>query len=221
VRALSLCGRTSRAGGFTLVEVMIGLTVVALFLGAVGTVTLSARGVYEQGLSSAALEARARRTVQRIASELTSANGDMLAPQATAPLGAGTITYRSCVGYAGGAQQWTTDSRILLRADPRDPNDGVDNDTDGTIDEQQIVLVRDAGLLTETEAVICGGVRELLEGETANLADDNGNGLSDEGGLSFFVDGNNTLTIRLTLEARDPNNQLVMRTVQTSVHMRN
>jgi hypothetical protein len=35
------------------------------------------------------------------------------------------------------------------------------------------------------------------------------------------MDANNTITIRLTLEGRDPHGQLVARTVQTSVHVRN
>jgi prepilin-type N-terminal cleavage/methylation domain-containing protein len=221
VRAMNRITKSTKRKGFTLVEVIIGLTVVALFLGAIGTVTMSARGVYEQGLSSASIEARARRTVQRLASELVAAGAASVTPQPIAPLGASTITYRACVGYAAGAQLWTTLSRIELRADPRDANDGTDNDGDGSIDEQQIVLVRDVGMATETEAVICGGVRELLEGENANLADDNANGLSDERGLSFIMDGNDTITIRLTLEARDPREQLVMQTVQTSVHLRN
>jgi prepilin-type N-terminal cleavage/methylation domain-containing protein len=212
---------SGRRGGFTLIEVMIGVTVMAMFLGAVGMVTLSARDVYEQGVSSASLEARARRAVQRIASELVAAEGLSVNPRPTGALGGTWFRYRTCTGMVGIVPQWSTTSRIQLRADPRDANDGVDNDSDGLIDEQQVVLVRDDGLGTETEAVICGNVRELLEGETTNLADDNGNGLTDEAGLSFFIDANNTLTIRLTLEARDPNNILVMRTVETSVHMRN
>jgi len=89
------------------------------------------------------------------------------------------------------------------------------------IDEKEIVLVRNAGLANQVESVLCGGVRELLHGETANMADDNGNGLIDEGGLSFALVGNGTVTIRLTLVARDPHGLLVARTVESSVHMRN
>jgi prepilin-type N-terminal cleavage/methylation domain-containing protein len=213
--------RTSKRGGFTLIEVMIGVTVMALFLGAVGMVTLSAQGVYEQGISSASLEARARRAVQRIASELTAAVAASITPRPEGAMGGSEFTFRTSMGFVGPVQQWSSTSRIQLRPDPRDANDGIDNDSDGLIDERQIVLVRDVGLGTETEAVICGGVRELLEGETANLVDENGNGLLDEPGLSFLIDDNDTLMIRLTLEARDPNNLVVMRTVQTSVHLRN
>jgi hypothetical protein len=187
----------------------------ALFLGAIGAVVLSSRGIYEQGLSNASLEGRARRTVQRVASEMTSAVSSTVVTTAT------SIQFNTCTGFAGGVQQWSTLTRIDLRPEPRDPDDGVDNDNDGFVDEHQIVLVRNVGGADEIEAVLCGGVRRLLQGEIANLVDDNGNGLVDERGLSFVVDANRTIRIRLTLEARDPNGLIMARTVETSVHMRN
>ena len=217
----------SRSHGFTLVEMLIGATVLAMLVGSMGAVVLSSRGVYEQGLTSAALEARARRTVARIAHELTGAQSASLAltppsaPPAPEPPNASTIQFRTCTGFAAGAMTLSSLTRIELRPEPGDPDDGIDNDNDGSIDEKQIVLVRNAGTGSQVESVICGGVRELLQGETANMADDNGNGLRDEGGLSFALVGNGTVTIRLTLEARDPHGQLVMQTVESSVHVRN
>lgn len=221
MRTLSTNHRGVRRG-FTLVEVCIGSTVLALFLGAIGAVMLSARGVYEQGLSSAALDAQARRTVQRVATELTGAvRGSLPVPLPEAPMGASAITFTTCTGFAGGGMLESTPTRIELRPDPRDAPDGADNDNDGFTDEQQVVLVRNAGMGDQTEAVICGNVRRFLQGEVDNMADDNGNGLIDEQGLSFELTGTSTLTIRLTLEGRDGRGLLVARTVETSVHMRN
>jgi type II secretory pathway pseudopilin PulG len=215
-----LKSKSGRAG-FTLIEVLIGCTVLAMLIGSLGAVLLSARGTYEQGLTTAALEARARRTVQRIATELTGAEASTLWPQPALQLGVATIQFRTCGGYAGGAQQWNPIERIELRPDPNDPDDGIDNDSDGSIDEQQIVLVRNFGQPDQIESVICGGVREYLQGETPNMADDNGNGLTDERGLSIVTDANGTLTIRVTLEGRDPHGFLVAQTVETAVHVRN
>jgi prepilin-type N-terminal cleavage/methylation domain-containing protein len=206
--------------GFTLIEMLIGATVLAMLVGSIGIVVRSARGAYEQGLSSAALEARGRRTVARIATELTAGMGASLATTPPAVTNASTIEFRTCTGFAAGAITSSTPTRIELRAEPSDPDDGVDNDNDGSIDEKQIVLVRNAGTGNQVESVICGGVRELLLGETANFADDNGNGLVDEGGLSFALVGNGTVIIRLSLESRDPRGQLVARTVESSVHLR-
>ena len=65
-------------------------------------------------------------------------------------------------------------------------------------------------------------VREYLEGEVPNGADDNGNGIVDENGLCMTWDANsNLLTIMLTLERVSPNGGLTTRTVQTSVQVRN
>jgi prepilin-type N-terminal cleavage/methylation domain-containing protein len=210
-----------RRSGFTLIEMLIGATVLAMLVGSMGAVVLSARGVYEQGLSSAALEARGRRTVTRLATELTAGQAISLATVPPAQTNASTIQFQTCTGFAGGVITLSTPTRIELRAEPSDPDDGVDNDHDGSIDEKQIVLIRNYGLPNQVESVICGGVRKLLQGETANMADDNGNGLIDEGGLSFALVGNGTVTIRLTLEARDPHGRLVAQTVESSVHMRN
>ncbi len=63
-------------------------------------------------------------------------------------------------------------------------------------------------------------VREHLEGEIDNGADDNGNGLIDEGGLSFSLAGK-TLTIRLTIQGIHPKGQLISRTLETSLTLRN
>jgi hypothetical protein len=63
-------------------------------------------------------------------------------------------------------------------------------------------------------------VRELLEGELPNGLDDNGNGLIDESGLSFEIDGD-TITIRLTLERFDAEGTLITRTVETAVTLKN
>jgi len=115
----------------------------------------------------------------------------------------------------------TTMTAIRFESDPADADDGVDNDTDGLVDEHQIVLVRNLGQADEVRSVILTNVAELLAGETANMADDNANGVIDETGFSIVADGTNTLRLRLTLQARDPKNNLVNCTMETSVHMRN
>jgi hypothetical protein len=62
-------------------------------------------------------------------------------------------------------------------------------------------------------------VGELGEGETANGADDNGNGIIDEGGFNVFQDGD-VLYLRLSLEEPGEDGSIV-RTLETSVRLRN
>jgi hypothetical protein len=65
-------------------------------------------------------------------------------------------------------------------------------------------------------------VSDLLEGEIENDADDNGNGLVDERGLSFEIDDTgNVLTIRLTCERLDEGRRPLRKTVETAVRLRN
>lgn len=220
MRALNSSGR-SLCRGFTLVELSISVTVLALVGGSIGAIVLSGRHAYDQGMRVSSIEMQARRTLDRVATEFTGAVRTSLTTNPTAPLGASTLQFRQCEGSGGGVVLTSPPMRIAWRSDPRDANDGVDNDNDGLIDEGEVVLTRDVGAVDETEAVLVRNVAEYLEGETPNLGDDNGNGLNDERGLSFVMDADGTMTIRLTLAALDPDNRVVLRTTETSVHLRN
>ncbi len=211
----------SRSAGFTLVEATIATTILGLILGAIGLTALRGKESFRQGVTVAMIEARAERLLAQIADELRYAGRASLPVLPLPPVGASTIEFRACNGYDGAATLWSTRTSIARVADPRDPEDGIDNDADGVVDEGQIVLTRNLGDLDEIDVVIGGGVRRLLQGEDANVLDDNGNGLIDERGLSFVLDGTSTLTIRLSLEALDPRGQPMVRTVQTTVSMRN
>lgn len=209
------------SAGFTLVETMIATTVMAVVLSAIGLTVMSGKDTFSQSVSSAVVESRAHRLLDRIVAELQWAGVATLPTEPTLPSGDDQIEFRSCTGFVGAAQAWSDRTFIALVADPDDPRDGLDNDSDGVIDEGQVVLTRDLGGPNEIQVVLGDGVALRLEGETANGLDDNGNGLVDEGGLSFVIDGDRRLIIRLTLEARDPRGQPLLRTVQTSVTMRN
>lgn len=210
----------TRSAGFTLVELTIAFTVLAAVLGAIGATVLTGKATYDQGMSIATLEAQARRTLDRIASEFAGAQRSSLNPNPVPAFGSSTLDFRVCTGFAGGAQQWTTTNSIRLRADPADPNDGLDNNSNGLVDECQIVLIRDVLGADPQTTVLSGHVREFLQGESVAGVDQNGNGLLGERGLSFSIVGD-TLTIRLTLEALDEERRVITRSVETAVHVRN
>ncbi len=107
-----------------------------------------------------------------------------------------------------------------LRDSPLDPDDGLDNDANGLIDEKQIVLVTDVGGAFETTEILARNVRKRLWGEISNGVDDNGNGLVDEPGLCFLMHGD-TVGIHLTLEAPGPGGVTLRRTLETSTTLRN
>jgi hypothetical protein len=204
-----------------MVEATIATTVLGLVLGAIGLTALRGKENFRQGVTVTMIEARAERLLERIADELRYAGRATLPVLPAPPAGSSALEFRACTGYDGNATLWTTRTSIARVADPRDPADGIDNDFDGVVDEGQVVLTRNVGDADEIAVVLGGGVRSLLAGEDANVLDDNGNGLVDEPGLSFVLQGDSTLTIRLSLEARDPRGQPIVRTAQTTVSMRN
>ena len=110
--------------------------------------------------------------------------------------------------------------RIALELERVELDNGLDDNGNGLVDERMVVRIEDPGGPDERRKVICHDVSEYLAGEIPNGLDDNGNGLNDERGLSFVVLGD-VLTIRLTLEAPGANENMLERTVQTSVRLLN
>ena len=116
-------------------------------------------------------------------------------------------------GYADGEMVWGEQRQLELQ--PEEALDGADNDDDGLVDEHRLVWTQGTRSVTWAR-----GIRAQLEGEIPNDVDDNGNGMVDERGLCFRLDGD-TLTIALSVETRDPDRRLVVRTATTAIRLRN
>ncbi len=209
------------SGGFTLIECLITVTILAVVFTSAISIGNSGRRAFEQNNSASQLDAVARRTLDRVAAELTPAVRTSLAPNAQGPLGASTLAFRVSQGVSAGVLQTSSLTQLRWQQDPDDPDDGIDNDGDGGVDEGEIVLTHNLGDADEISTVIARDVAEYLEGETPNLADDNGNGLSDERGFSISADADGNLTIRISFFTMDPDRRVTWRTVETGVHMRN
>jgi len=211
--------------GVTLLEVVIATGCLALLLGAIGAVAQRGRSAAEAGVSATALSARAQRLVERIAGELLNATSASLPLSPAAGRAAAQVEYRTVEGFdvVAGAIDEGPRRRIARVPSPDDPNDGLDNDGDGLVDEGNVVLVLDTEATPARELVLASGVTETLEREIAgNNVDDNGNGLVDEGGLSLqWQNGGTSVVIRATVGARGPSGDVLLRTVTTTVHLRN
>ncbi len=181
---------------------------------------MAARSGSEAAMTRGQLDSRAQRALDVIVDEFATAGLTGLTPSSAPPLGSDRLTYRRPTGIAAGAVTWDTASTVLFEYGPEDANNGVDDDGDGFVDEGRIVLVRDAGLVNETRTVIATDVPELLTGENANGADDNGNGLSDEKGLSFAL-STRTLVIRVAVGGRDSQGRRLTSVQTISLQIRN
>jgi len=210
----------ARRSAFTLLELVISVTMMGIIFGAVGLFQARSQDQTRASFAREQSESHARRGLDRAADELRGVGVTLLSPDPTSALGTSTLTYQRPTGVTAGVITWGTPSRLRLELEPGETNDGTDEDGDGLVDEHRLVLVRDLGTLDEQEVVICSGVAELARGETANAADDNGDGLVDEAGFSVRRVGD-LLTIQLTVEAAVGDGSTVSSRIGTNVVLRN
>ena len=210
--------RPSARCGLSMVEAVLAIALLVLLLSSAILAASGGYGAFRKMQDATDTEARIRRALDRVASELLSVGTEELLPDPTGQFGTSTLLFRKAVGLNGLQVVWGDQNRIAFEYEPEETNDGTDEDGDGLIDEGRVVLVHDVGG-NERQAVLCNGVAELLEGEGANGADDNGNGVIDEAGFNIHRVGD-VLFLRLSLlETADTGN--IVRTLETSVRVRN
>ncbi len=203
--------------GFTLHEMAIGMAMMVITLGGIASFVKVGVESNQVMARQSAIDSKVGRVLDAVTRELGQSGITQLTP--AVPAGDESLTFLTALDYAEGVT-WSNPSRIEFQYDPSDPNDGVDNNGNGLIDEGYVVLVTNSGMANEDSRILATGVREYLQGETFNAVDDNGNGLVDEQGFCIeLVD--NTLVVRLSLQEVGPNGQIYTRTVETSVAPRN
>ncbi len=207
--------------GYTLIEVSIVLTILAIVLTAGLTVMRQGELNFEQNVSSTVANTKANRAINTIARRLAGAGQDTVTPTAVAPFSTERIQFQLVSGWAG-SPSWTEGLELRLQYDPAEINNGLDDDSDGFIDECEVVLIENQGAANESQTVLVRRVQELLQGELPNGIDDNGNGLIDETGFCIEqIGGGSGLTLRLSVQRRRPEGGVDTQTVQTTVWLRN
>ncbi len=198
--------RSTRArgrAGFTLIEVVIAVTILAMVAANVLMVERSSSKAYEAGASMSSLDVQLDRTMDRIVLALMAARKDSLTPANNAPLFTWHLDFNQSKGFEDGHEVLGDTERIELLPGP-----------------EQIVWKQRPDTVDERKVVWTNWVRQLFKDEVPNGIDDDLNGLTDETGLSFTVDGNR-VTIRLTLEREGPEHTTLKRTQETTVTCRN
>ena len=209
----------SRRAGFTLLEMTVSIAVLGLVMWITGMVTSSSRDAFDVSSRDQRAEALARRSLDRVVTELIPASATTMTG-----LGTDTISFNQSAGVVDAGPNvgdviLGPQMQLVTELEPGEADNGVDDDGDRTADERRVVLVRNAGLGDERRVVLCTGVRELLEGEAANFADDNGNGLADEAGFVATLAGD-VLVLRLSIEVGNGEADPVVATVETSTRLR-
>ncbi len=208
--------RQARAG-FTLIELGIVSVLFALMFGTLLRLAVDGQEAFEVGLAQNRLDAKARRTIARIADDLRSAEATGLTP--AVPSGSDAVLFRQNQGWNAGEIQWGPDVQIAFADAPGEVVNGLDDNGNGLVDDGEVVRILNPGL-GEQRVVLVRGVARLAAGETMNGLDDNGNGLIDEPGLSFEL-VERSLVVRLTLEQALPGGGTIVSSVETAVALQN
>lgn len=212
--------RRGRAG-FTLIELTLTTALLAVVLGSALLLTLSSHDLYTESTARAEVQEKAQRALSRLVAELSFADRDTFLPDAVGIAGTDDLRFNTIESVAGGAAVLGVPLRLWREADPADPDDGVDNDGDGVIDEGRLVLLRDEGGPVQVRTILVSHVSELFEGETpGNLIDDNGNGVIDETGFFVRRDGN-LLLLGVSLEGALRDGRTVAASMTTTLALRN
>jgi len=209
--------RRSRRGAL-LVEVVLAAALLALVSGSAVLLTNVMRRSYRTEFTVNLVTENVDTAMSEMVSRLREADLDAVFPAAAPGAFSDWIDFERVVlpGFPA-----ATPESFVLEADPNDPDDGVDNDGDGRIDERFLVWYENRGLVGEKRRILSKSVAEDLAGEIpGNLLDDNGNGVADEKGLCFeFQEGR--IVVHLTIEKVDAFGSLVRRTIERTVALRN
>ncbi|MFT4540762.1 MAG: prepilin-type N-terminal cleavage/methylation domain-containing protein [Planctomycetota bacterium] len=205
--------------GFTILEILIAITLSAVLAGSIATTSDSMERAFSTADAVTEGEVRGRRAMARVMDILMGADNSTITPRLAAPFSSTWIEFQPSLGLVAGEPTWDNTQRIQLIESPSDPDDGIDNDGNGIVDDCQIVWIQDFGLATEATTVISSSISEFLEGENSNGADDNDNGLEDERGFCVEWDGD-LMAVRLTVESTGPDDMRVFKTLERTVLLR-
>jgi prepilin-type N-terminal cleavage/methylation domain-containing protein len=209
--------------GFTLVELTIALSLAGVVTAGMLMVYDSTNRAYQSTALATELDAGARRTLDRIGELLLASRRGSVVPAppgAEAPFSTSQVDFQAATAFAGGAVLWGNTQRIEFQYSPSDPDDGIDNDNNGVVDDGRVVWTTNLGLPGQRSVVLSNWVSEYFAGETPDGTDENGNGLIDERGLAFDFQGER-VTIRLTLERVVNGGRRLTQTIQRTIAFRN
>ncbi len=205
--------------GFSLLEVVISLTVFSLVIGSAFELLVRGRELSRATAQRAAATRKSQAALDRAVEELREASGTVN-PDPSGASGSATMQFQTPLSVAGAVVNWSGLRQLLWESDPGDPIGGGDDDNDGLIDEGRLVFVRDVGAPNERRIVLANNVPRVAPDEVANNADDNGNGVVDEGGFNIQRVGD-VFTLRLWVSEPGPGGRREVGSAEVSIILRN
>ena len=190
-----------RSNGFTIVELVVSVSILTVVFWLVSSSFVSGKQAFRTSASIMEIDADGNRTMRRIIEALRGSEEGSISSIPQAPFSSASADFQILEPYDG------TET-------PIGPPRNISLDAQGSV-----VWVENPGLANERTTRWSNDIAPMLEGETLNGLDDNGNGLIDEPGLCFSRNGN-LVSVGLTITTAGPNGPLT-RTWTASVHCRN
>lgn len=211
---------STRRSGYTLVELAISMALATIATGSLFTLSTNLLAAFRSGSAVATLQSQGGQTLQQVNKLLRNARRENLS-MGVGEWG-GTLQFQRAQGFGGGVALWGDWQRVAVVDSLGDPDDGVDNDGDGLIDEKRLVWIERPGAANPSVHLLLDGVSESLEGEVPdNGVDDNGNGITDEPGFLVQRTTEGLLEIELTLAREVAHGQVLSRTARKAIRLDN
>lgn len=212
--------RRRREAGMSLIEVSVASGIVSVLLFAATSVANRSFTAAQNMDRASDLERKGQTAMETICAALTDAGRTTLNPLPLTPYGSSSLSFRPAAGYTAGTVTWKDPCVIEWRSSAKDPEDGLDNDNNGLVDDGEVVIRRNVGTANENTVLLATGVPARAPGELVNSADDNGDGLRDERGLSFVM-VKNGIRVRLATARIDSDKKLITRMAERIVALKN
>ena len=182
----------NRRAGFTLIEIMISVVILALLIVGIYSVMASSQNLYAAGMSRSEIQERVRRALAEIAEELRQANSGSFVPITFGTVGVPTdqtVTFQTCTGFAGGVATWGVPVTFTTIDSDGEADNGLDDNFNKLIDERKLVRIQGArtrvladnlrqGSLIITPTLAAGLVTSVRVELTIEGVDDKGRILS-------------------------------------------
>jgi prepilin-type N-terminal cleavage/methylation domain-containing protein len=187
--------------GFTLIEMTIAMAIVGSVLAGIFAVISTSNRAFQTTSASTRVDNLVVETLDQITRRLRASKLSTITPVQSPPFSSNRIDFQRSTDFVGGAAVWSPTERIIFQ-------------------NGQVQWIQNLGLANQTTTVWADNVPTYLQGEVANGADDNANGLIDEGGLCFTFTGT-SVVVRLTLRVRSSSGAVLTHTAQEQVFFRN
>lgn len=145
--------------GFTLLEVMISVAVLAIVAGGIYSALASSQSLYSTGITRQEIEDRVRRALNEISLELRQASSGLGAGITFATSGTAgdqTVNFCMCTGFAANIPTWTTPITFATINGDGELDNGVDDNSNRLVDERKLMRTQ----VGRPDKLIADNVRE-------------------------------------------------------------